>query len=101
MPSQRLCLRLRPLAQMAFENSFHLLLMLTGYRDAWRRREGEQAPYVQAQHGLRWTDRENNQPPGFRKTLPLVALDIEPGNQPAVLNKPSFPHLEKRKNDMP
>ena len=42
--------------------------------------------------------RENYQLAGFGRAFPLIALDIEPGDQPASMKQPPFPHLEKRKD---
>jgi hypothetical protein len=79
---------------MAFQNCFEFFLVFLGNANPGRRQYGEQAADVQAQDRLRRTHRKHYECARFGRAFPLIALDIEPGDEASAVEQAAVPHFE-------
>ena len=92
-------LRLRPVAEMAFQNGFEFFLVFLRNANPGRRQYGERAADVQTQDRLRRTHRKHCELAGFGRAFPLISLDIEPGDRATAVKQAAVPHFEIRQDD--
>src|SRR5580658_1097562 len=91
---------LRPCRKVTVEDHFQLRAVAFGDANPRWRHESETPGDIQPKYGLpRPRDGERYQFARQRGIFPLVAFDIEPGDQPAAIENSAIPHFELRKND--
>jgi len=91
---------LTPRGEMSVENRFQLLAVPFLDANPRRRQESEPSGDMQAKNSLRRAGkREGYEFARNRRSLPLVAFNIEPRDQPSMMENSTIPYLEIRSND--